>query len=81
MQAESHSSSSPASYNFVQLTHTILNMRFAAVLALSLVGAALAAPAPISLQEDGKVMIGRDGKAASLAERNVAELNPRVSVG
>ena len=46
-------------------------MRFAAALALSLVGAALAAPAPIALQGDAKVMVGRD----------VTGLNPRVSGG
>ncbi|KAF8593447.1 hypothetical protein BDV93DRAFT_566532 [Ceratobasidium sp. AG-I] len=52
-------------------------MRFAAALALSLVGAALAAPAPIAPQGDGKAMIGRDGKNTP-AERNVAGLDPRL---
>ncbi|KAF8598960.1 hypothetical protein BDV93DRAFT_560858 [Ceratobasidium sp. AG-I] len=52
-------------------------MRFAAVLALSLVGATLAAPAPIGRQEDG-VVIGRDGKNASPAERDITGLNPRI---
>ncbi|KAF8593452.1 hypothetical protein BDV93DRAFT_566538 [Ceratobasidium sp. AG-I] len=52
-------------------------MRFAAALALSLVGAALAAPAPIALQGDGKVMIGRDGKTTSPAERGLTGLDAR----
>ncbi|KAF8593450.1 hypothetical protein BDV93DRAFT_566535 [Ceratobasidium sp. AG-I] len=53
-------------------------MRFAAVLALSLVGATLAAPAPIALKEDGKLMIGRDGKTTSPAERDMTGLQPRI---
>ncbi|KAF8598957.1 hypothetical protein BDV93DRAFT_320336 [Ceratobasidium sp. AG-I] len=72
--------------SFTQLTHNSHNshnshnfhtMRFTTALALSLVGAALAAPAPIASQGDGKAMIGRDGKNAP-AERNVAGLDPRL---
>lgn len=45
-------------------------MRFAALIFFSLVGAALAAPTPVALQDDGKAMVGRD----------LTGLEPRVSV-